>query len=123
MSDLEKNIPTPKIELNNKNKDPDFIQLTIKIFECFTNPSKLIETVKDSLKNVHKLKNTFDEDLMKLEIETEELISVGERLRSMARNNWQNIEHCASDEEYLLQEIKIANELEKKISPKKQIGE
>lgn len=123
MNGVKENLPEKKVESSDDDLKGDFMQLGMKFLDCIINPSKITETAKEALNNFQKLKNIFDKDLRKFESESKELISEGDRLRNLVRNNWQGIERCGSDEEYLLQEIKIASDLEKKLTTKKQIGE
>ena len=51
--------------------------------------------------------------------ESDALRKQGDELEAMVRANWTGLKKCASDKDYLLEELRIAGELEKSMEARK----
>lgn len=88
------------------------------------NPDVYLKVAKAGLEAV-KCINRNNEQLKKFEDDAASMRREGDRLEAMVHANWQGIKKCNSEDEYLLEEEKIAQALEEemlKSQQQKRIG-
>lgn len=80
---------------------------------------RLLDLAVQSAKGVWEHFSEKKAGLDRMDREIDALRKQGDTLEAMVRANWTGLKKCASDKDYLLEELRIAEDLEKDLKAKK----